>query len=136
MVVRLDRLVGNAGRASIDERVRQLVARREVQVREQDEVLAQERVLRGQRLLHLEQELGFAPDVLGAARQRGADRTVGVVEKGAALPRSGLDEDVVPALDELARTRGRQRHAVLVGLDLLDDANLHRAKTLAPAAVR
>src|SRR5207249_4255056 len=37
----------------------------------------------------------------------------------------GLVGDVVAALDELARARRRQRDAVLVGLDLFCDADLH-----------
>ena len=49
-----------------------------------------------------------------------------VVRERAAVAGARLDEHLVPALDELARARRRQRDAVLVGLDLLDDADLHR----------
>src|SRR5204862_3651 len=50
-----------------------------------------------------------------------------VVERAAAAG-AGLDEHFVAALDELTRTRRGERDAVLVRLDLLDDANLHRAR--------
>ena len=42
-------------------------------------------------------------------------------------PASVLDDDLVPALDELARARGRQRDPVLLRLDLLGDADSHAA---------
>jgi hypothetical protein len=127
VVVRLDRLVGDAGRAALDEGARQLLARRQVKVGEEDEFLTQQRVLRRQRLLDLEQELSLAPDLLGRG-QRGADRPVCVVQEGAPVPRAGLDEHVVPAFDELAGAGGGERDAVLVGLDLLDDSDLHRGE--------
>jgi hypothetical protein len=95
-----------------------------VEVGEEDEALVQTRVLLRQRLLHLQQELGLAPDLLDGC-ERGADRAVGVVREGAALAGARLDDHVVPALNKLPRARGRQRDAVLVGLDLLDDSDLH-----------
>jgi len=85
------------------------------------------RVLLGQRLLDLEQELGVAPDVVDRVNRR-ADAAICVVGERAAVAGPGLDEHVVPALDELARTGRRERDAVLVGLDLFDDADLHRGE--------
>ena len=40
--------------------------------------------------------------------------------------RIALDDHLVPVLHELAHARGRDRHAVLVGLYLGRDSNLHR----------
>ncbi len=87
------------------------------------------RVLGLDRLLDLEQQLGRLPDLVDAHDPR-ADRRVLVVREGAADAGAGLDEHVVALLDELERARGRQRDAVLVGLDLLGDADLHGAGTL------
>ena len=133
-VVGLDGLVGDAGRAALGERARQRLARREVQVGEEHEALAQQRVLGRERLLDLEQELGLAPDVVDRSQRR-ADGPVGVVGEGAALPRAGLDEHVVTALDELARPGRGQRDPVLVRLDLLDDSDLHRGENPSFSAV-
>ena len=55
----------------------------------------------------------------------GAPTAGRLVGEGAALARPRLDEHVVPALDELPGAGRRERDAVLVGLDLLDDADLH-----------
>jgi len=94
---------------------------------EENLALPEQRVLLGKRLLDLEQELGLLPD-LGPGRRRRSDRGVRVVLEGAARSRTSLDEDVVPALNELPRACGRERDAVLVGLDLLDDSDLHRGE--------
>ena len=79
----------------------------------------------GDRLLDLEQELGLAPDVID--RHDAGARRASYAASGNALPSPApvLDEHVVAALDELARAGRRQRDAVLVGLDLLGDADLH-----------
>ena len=50
---------------------------------------------------------------------------VRVVRKGAADAGAALDDDLVPALHELARAGGRQRDPVLLRLDLLGDADAH-----------
>ena len=63
-VARLDGLVRDRGDPALDERVRQPLVRREVQVGEEDEPVAQPAVLGVDRLLDLEQELGVAPDVV------------------------------------------------------------------------
>ena len=52
-------------------------------------------------------------------------------------PAPRLDHHLVAVPDELARARGRQRDAVLVGLDLLGDTDLHgRADSSASRAAR
>ena len=85
--VGLDRLVGDGGDAAVDERARERLVRRDVQVGEEHEPFAQAAVLGRDRLLHLEQQLGFAPDVVDRAIRR-ADRLVrGVGERAARRPR-------------------------------------------------
>ena len=84
-------------------------------------------VLLRDRLFHLEQELGLRPGVVDGG-DPGADGLVGVVRERAAEPRSALDQDVVAAAHQLARARGRQGDAMLVGLDLPDDPDLTRAE--------
>ena len=98
-----------------------------MEVGEQDEPLSQQRVLGRERLLDLQQELGLAPDASGRA-EGCADGSVGIVGEGAAFARALLDEHVVPALHELAGTGRRERDPVLVGLDLLDDSDLHEGE--------
>ena len=98
-----------------------------MEVREQDQPLTQERIFGRERLLDLEQQLSVAPDALGRA-ERGADGTVGLVGERAAFAGPRLDEHVVTALHELAGTGRRERDPVLVGLDLLDDSDLHEGE--------
>ncbi len=127
-VVGLDGLVGDGGDAAVDERPRQRLVGGDVEVGEEDEPLAQPRVLGRDRLLHLEQQLGLAPDLVDRRRSARRPRSYCVVREGAARPRRRLDEHLVAALDELARAGRRQRDAVLVGLDLLGDADPHGAR--------
>ena len=74
-------------------------------------------VLVRQRLLHLEQQLGLLPDLVQGDDPRADGRVRGVVER-AAVACAGLDQHLVAALNELPRTRGCERDAVLVRLDL------------------
>ena len=59
-----------------------------------------------------------------------ADPCVVVVRERAPGSGARLDQDLVAALAELARAGGRQGDAVLVRLDLLDDADPHGARTI------
>src|SRR5439155_24347298 len=70
------------------------------------------------------QQLGATPDRIDRLDLR-SDRRVLPVRERAPLPGSRLDQHVVAEPDELAGPRGGQRDAVLVGLDLLDDSDLH-----------
>src|SRR5207244_3664351 len=127
VVVRLNGLVGDAGGAALCECPRQLFAGGEVQVREENEPVPEQGVLGRKRLLDLEQQLRVTPDLVRRAQRRSYG-LVRVVGKRAAVSRAALDEDVVTALDELACTGRRERDAVLVRLDFLDDADLHRGE--------
>ena len=73
--------------------------------------------------------------VLMQSLARGADLCAGArvlaVRKGTALARRRLDEHVMSLQHELPRARRRERDAVLVGLDLLGDADTQDARTLA-----
>ncbi len=121
---RLDGLVGDRRDSAFDQRPRELLVGRQVEIGEEDEALAQALVLPRDRLLHLQQQFRLAPGLVDR-HDLSADRLVRRVREGAARSRARLDEHVVPLLDELAGPRRRQRDAVLVGLDLLCDADPH-----------
>ncbi len=115
---------------STSARVERLV-RGDVQVCEERQALTQPRVLRGDRLLDLQEQVGAGPDVVDRFDGR-AGALVCLVGERAPAARARLDDDVVATLDELSRTRGRQRNPVLLRLDLLGDADPHAAGTIAP----
>ena len=102
-----------------------------MEVGEEDLVVAEQPVLLGNGLLHLEDQLGVGPDLVSRAGDACPDRLVGTVPKRAPLPRPRLDEDVVTTLEQLTRACRRERDAVLVGLDLAGDADLHGGGTIA-----
>ena len=128
-ILGLDRLVRDAGDPALHERARERLVRGDVQVGEEHEPFTEPWILRRNRLLHLEQELGALPDFVDG-RDPGAVRLVLLVGELAAGASTGLDDDIVPALDQLARTCGRQRDPVLLRLDLLRDADAHGAETI------
>src|SRR5205085_3100641 len=99
-------------------------------IREQDEPLVHPLVLGLDRLFDLEQELRLRPHVVDRDDQR-AGRLVCLVRKRTTRAGAALDQDLVPALRELACACRRQRDAVLVALDLLRDTDAHSASTLA-----
>ena len=85
----------------------------------------QARDLDGLRLLDLDDQVGLAEHGIGVGEDlRALGDVVGVAD-GRALPRPGLHDDLVAAIGQLAHARRGQRDAVLVGLDLGGDANLH-----------
>ena len=131
MVVRLDGLVGDGGDAAVRQRSRERLVGGDVEVREEHEPFAQPRVLGLDRLLDLEQEVGLAPGVVDRD-DPGARSLVLLVGERAPLPRRRLDENLVPALDQLAGTRRGERHPVLVGLDLLRNTDTQGPETLSP----
>ena len=103
-----------------------------MQVGEEDEALrAAARYSALDRLLHLEQQLGVVPHVVDEP-MRAPTASYAASAKALPTPAPLSIEHVVPALDQLARPGRRQRDAVLVGLDLFCDADLHRARTLPP----
>ena len=78
-------LVGDGRDPGVDERTRERLVRREVEVREEDEIGSQPWVLLRDRLFHLEQELGLRPGAVDGG-DPGADGLVGVVRERAAEP--------------------------------------------------
>jgi hypothetical protein len=100
-----------------------------VEVREEREVLAEPRILGCDRLLDLEEQVSAPPDIVHRGDRR-ARALVRVVREGAHESRARLYDHQVAALNELARTRGGQRNAVLLRLDLLGDADPHRRGNL------
>ena len=95
-----------------------------MQVGEEDEALAQPAVLRRDRLLDLQQQLRALPDLVDRPDPGAVRHVVGVGELAAGSG-TGLDDDLVAVLDELARPGRGQRDAILLGLDLLGDADAH-----------
>ena len=85
----------------------------------------------GERLLHLEQRARTSPQTSSTDAIRAP--TASYAASGNALPSPAPASTSTswPRSDELARAGGRQRDAVLVGLDLLGDADPHGAQTLA-----
>ena len=122
----LDRLVGDARRARRDQAPRQLGVGRQVQVGEERVARLQPRDLLGLGLLDLDDQVGLAEDRVGVGQDLRALRDV-VARRLIAepSPAPGLHDDLVAAVGELAHARRGQRDAVLVGLDLGGDADLH-----------
>jgi hypothetical protein len=120
-----DGLVGDAGGAGLGQTARQLGVGRQVQVGEQQMVGAQHGHLLRLRLLDPQDQLGLlehAGSVGGDAR---ALRRVLRVRDRGSIPGARLHDHLVAVLNQLAGTRRRQRHPVLVGLDLRRNSDLH-----------
>ena len=99
----------------------------DVQVREEDEPGPEPGILGRDRFLHLQQELRALPHLVDRGNP-GAVGLVGGVLELAAQAGVRLDHDLVAAPHELARARRRQCDAVLLGLDLLGDADAHERR--------
>src|SRR5207249_3770463 len=95
----------------------------------------QERDLLGLGLLDLDDEVGLLEDGGRVGNDRRPLLGVGLVGDRRSLARAALHDHRVPRLGQLARARGRQRHPVLVGLDLRRDADAHQ-RALAARTVR
>ena len=106
IVTQPHRLVGNGDIVRRDERVSAFARSGEVQVREEHLILvrAESVILGRDRFLHLHQQIALGPDVVGRRPEGGAGAGLG-------LP---------------VACGGRQRHAILVGLDLFWYADDHR----------
>src|SRR5439155_15354045 len=98
-----------------------------VQIREEDKPFAEPRILAHRRLLDLQQQLGLTPGVVDRDDARTRTHVVRVREC-ASLTCGRLDEHLVPALYELARTGRCERDAVLVRLDLPGDSDPQDAR--------
>src|SRR5262249_44216079 len=115
--------------AAVHERTRERLVGRDVEIGEEDEPFPEPRVLGLDRLLDLEEKVGLAPGLIDRD-DAGAGSLVLLVAEGAAIPCGRLDETLVPALDQLAGACRCERHAVLVGLDLLRNADSQGPETL------
>ena len=125
--VGLDRLVRDCSDSRVDEHSGQRLVGGDVEVGEKRQALAEPRILRRDRLLDLEQQVSAAPHLVDGDDRR-ARPLVGLVGESAARARVGLDEHVVPTLNELAGAGRRQRDPVLLRLDLFGYADAHRAR--------
>ena len=115
----------------VEQRARERLVGGDVQVREEDQPFAEPPVLGLDRLLDLEDEVGALPDLVDRDDARADALVVGVRER-AADAGARLDRDLVAVVDQLERAGRRQRDAVLVGLDLLGDADPHAGGSLQP----
>ena len=109
---------------AVEQRVRDLGIRREVQVREQHEIGTKERELLLLRLLHLEDEPGAFPHLFGVVDDLRAGAAVVVVgEPGVDARRRCSMSTGDVAMRHLGHAVGRDRDAVLLGLHLTRDAD-------------
>jgi hypothetical protein len=120
-----DGLIGDAGGARLHEALRELRVRREMQVGEQQVVGAEQLHLPRLWLLDAQDQLSLLEHRLRVGQDARALCHVLVVRDRAPDPRLGLDEHLVPVLDELPHARRREGHAVLVRLDLRRNPDLH-----------
>ena len=90
-VRQLDGLVGDGRDARVDERPRERLVGRDVQVREERQPFAQPRVLGRDRLLDLQQQVGRLPHLVDAGDAR-ADALVVRVRERASRAGAGLDD--------------------------------------------
>src|SRR3990170_2834910 len=79
------------------------------------------------RLLDLDDHLGVGEDVGSRGDDSGADGLVVRVADGRSEPGTCLDQDLVAVRGQFTHPHRRDRHPVLLGLDLPRDANDHRA---------
>ena len=118
-------LIGDAGRAALDQPLGLRLVGGEVQIGEQHLALAQHGDLGGQRLLHLHDHVGIGEHlgrIGGDARPGGA---IGVVAEADGARRPLLHAHRMAAHGELAHRIRGQPDAVLVGLDFLGNADAH-----------
>jgi hypothetical protein len=120
----LDRLVGDRAHAAVDERLRELWHRGQVQVREEHQARAEVLVLRGQGLLHLHHHL--RGPCLGRAVDdaRPCAHEV-LVADARAQARATLDEHRVACPGQALYAARIDAHAVFAGLDLRRYADDH-----------
>lgn len=125
-VLELHRLVGDRRGPRGEQRVGAGPRGGEVQVCEDGLLGAHAAVLGLDRLLDLEEQLCVAPHLVGGVDDAGTGGgEVGIGDRGTE-PRALLDQDVVSAAGQLGGAAGRDRHAVLVVLDLGGDSDAHR----------
>ena len=126
----LDGLIRDARRARGHQPARQLGLGGEVQVGEQRLPLAQQRDLLRLGLLDLQHQLGLArtpPRASGTMRAPCARNCSSLIALPSPAP--ACTSTSCPRVAQLAHARGRDRDAVLVGLDLARDSDPHRASS-------
>ena len=121
----LNRLVGNADRATVDHRTGEFLARREVKEGEQHLMGAYQGVLAGQRLFHFHNHLRLTPDGCLVCEDRPC-RFVLAVGDARAVACAAFNQHCMPVMRQNLHARRRHRHPILVGLNLLRNADNHR----------
>jgi hypothetical protein len=98
-----------------------------VQVGEQDLARPHPAVLDGDRLLDLQDHLGLAPDLVVVIGDLGPGGDELLVSDRGPQAGARLDDHLVPVPGELVHPGRRDRHPVLVVLDLAGNSHLHEA---------
>jgi hypothetical protein len=121
----LDRLIGDRYGSGVDARLRQPIVGGEVEVGEEDLAAAHAGPLDLDGLLDLHDHLGASPDFLSAVYESRTGVRVEVIGESAAQPSTLFDHELMPGLCEHLCTCRRQRHTILVTLDLLRNTDQH-----------
>ena len=128
----LHRLIGDRGDLAVDQLLGQRLVRGQVQVGEQHQPLTHPRVLLGDRLLDLEHHVHAtvgAPRLLRRVHDPGARRDVLLIGDRGPDPGILLDHDLVAMGHQLVHPDLGDRHAILVVLDFLGNADQHGSDT-------
>jgi hypothetical protein len=119
-----DGLVGDASYAALDELVRQLLGRGEVQVGVENQTLAEEAELVGQRLLDLDDHVR-GPGLLGGGDDAGPGCDILLIAETRANAGLGLHDHLVTSPHQGAHTGWLCTDAVLMFLDLFGYSDTH-----------
>ena len=120
-----DGLVGDGGRARVEQRLRALRRRCEMQVGEQDLVRAHEPELRADGFLHLEQQIALRPHLFGRVDDRRARVDVRLIRHRRPLAGAGLHEHLMPGARQRRHPGRAGGDAMLAALDLAGDSDAH-----------
>ncbi len=123
---KLDRLVGNTGGAAFDVRLSQFLIRGKMKIGEDRLTLPHALPLGLDRLLDLHDHVRFSPYRICVRQNRCACLHIELIGKPTALAGSLLHVYGMTALDERFGAGRDERDSVLVGLDFLGNADLHR----------
>lgn len=118
-------LVGDRCGAGVEYRPGARWVRRQVEVGEENLVPAQPVVLRRDGFFDLQQQVRLGPDIISLIDDGGANRPVVIVGERRTDPGAGLDQYLVTMPDCLIHSRRRDRHPVLMILDLLGNTDPH-----------
>jgi hypothetical protein len=119
------RLVRDAQHLLLQKRVRQLLQRSQVQVREQRQAFAEVPILLLDRLLHLHDGIRQPPHLRGGANDFRPHRLIFIVREARKLARILLDKHLVSRIGKGFHAGRRNADAALVVFHFLGDADDH-----------